>query len=318
MTGRYTAGRAKGRRGRASASRDASRSSPARGAGIGRAYARLLADRGASVVVNDLGGSMRGRRRGRRDRRPRSPPRSSRPAATAIADTERRGHAGGRRALVDAAVAQFGRRRHPDQQRRHHALGRLPRSRRGQPRAAPRGPRRRLVQHHPRGVAAPGRAGLRPDRDDDVLGDVRPAQEPLVRHRQGRRHRAHPQPRDRRRPRTASRSTSSPRGDDAHGGPIGRATQSPRPRCRPTSSHRWSRSSPTRTARSAARSTPPAPAASRASSSPRPRDTSRRTARRPSRTSPQHWAAINDESGYSVPVDLGDWSATFTSHLDSG
>ncbi len=28
------------------------------GRGIGRAYARLLADRGARVVVNDLGGSM--------------------------------------------------------------------------------------------------------------------------------------------------------------------------------------------------------------------------------------------------------------------
>ena len=31
--------------------------------------------------------------------------------------------------------------------------------------------------------------------------------------------------------------------------------------------------------------------------------------RRRSRTSPQHWAAINDETGYSVPADLMDWSA---------
>jgi NAD(P)-dependent dehydrogenase (short-subunit alcohol dehydrogenase family) len=28
-----------------------------------------------------------------------------------------------------------------------------------------------------------------------------------------------------------------------------------------------------------------------------------------------NWAAINDESGYSVPTDLMDWSAAFTNHL---
>jgi len=28
-----------------------------------------------------------------------------------------------------------------------------------------------------------------------------------------------------------------------------------------------------------------------------------------------HWAAINDEAGYSVPTDLMDWSAGFTAHL---
>jgi NAD(P)-dependent dehydrogenase (short-subunit alcohol dehydrogenase family) len=28
-----------------------------------------------------------------------------------------------------------------------------------------------------------------------------------------------------------------------------------------------------------------------------------------------HWAAINDETGYSVPADLDDWSAAFTTHL---
>ena len=29
----------------------------------------------------------------------------------------------------------------------------------------------------------------------------------------------------------------------------------------------------------------------------------------------QHWSEINDETGYVVPTDLMNWSATFTSHL---
>jgi hypothetical protein len=29
----------------------------------------------------------------------------------------------------------------------------------------------------------------------------------------------------------------------------------------------------------------------------------------------EHWAAINDETGYCVPADLTDWSATFMAHL---
>jgi NAD(P)-dependent dehydrogenase (short-subunit alcohol dehydrogenase family) len=32
----------------------------------------------------------------------------------------------------------------------------------------------------------------------------------------------------------------------------------------------------------------------------------------------EHWATINDESGYSVPADLMDWSATFMAHRQSG
>jgi NAD(P)-dependent dehydrogenase (short-subunit alcohol dehydrogenase family) len=32
----------------------------------------------------------------------------------------------------------------------------------------------------------------------------------------------------------------------------------------------------------------------------------------------EHWAAINDERGYSVPADLGEWSVAFTSHLGRG
>jgi NAD(P)-dependent dehydrogenase (short-subunit alcohol dehydrogenase family) len=31
-----------------------------------------------------------------------------------------------------------------------------------------------------------------------------------------------------------------------------------------------------------------------------------------------NWAAINDEPGYSIPADLPDWSATFMAHLHSG
>jgi NAD(P)-dependent dehydrogenase (short-subunit alcohol dehydrogenase family) len=30
----------------------------------------------------------------------------------------------------------------------------------------------------------------------------------------------------------------------------------------------------------------------------------------------EHWAAINDEAGYEVPADLRSWSATFLSHLE--
>ncbi len=29
----------------------------------------------------------------------------------------------------------------------------------------------------------------------------------------------------------------------------------------------------------------------------------------------EHWATINDESGYHVPIDLMAWSAAFTAHL---
>jgi len=78
------------------------------GRGIGRAYARLLAERGARVVVNDLGGSMRGEGA------------DAGPAATvtdeivaaggdAIADTSDVATEAGARTLVDAAIERFGR-----------------------------------------------------------------------------------------------------------------------------------------------------------------------------------------------------------------
>jgi len=78
------------------------------GRGIGRAYALLLAHRGAGVVVNDLGGSMEGFGA--------DPEPSSAVAAeivdaggVAIADSNDVASAGGAQALVDAAVERFGR-----------------------------------------------------------------------------------------------------------------------------------------------------------------------------------------------------------------
>jgi NAD(P)-dependent dehydrogenase (short-subunit alcohol dehydrogenase family) len=77
------------------------------GRGLGRAYARLLADRGARVVVNDLGGAIDGVGA------------DAGPAASvvaeivdaggiAIADNNDVSGAAGSQALVDAAVRQFG------------------------------------------------------------------------------------------------------------------------------------------------------------------------------------------------------------------
>ena len=68
----------------------------------------LLADRGASVVVNDLGGSMDGS--GRTPAwPPASPRRSSAAGGAAIADGSDVATADGAQALIDAAVEQFGR-----------------------------------------------------------------------------------------------------------------------------------------------------------------------------------------------------------------
>ena len=78
------------------------------GRGIGRAYALLLADRGARVVVNDLGGSIEGVGM---DAEPASTVATEIVAAggVAIADNSDVATAGGAQALVDAVVEQFGR-----------------------------------------------------------------------------------------------------------------------------------------------------------------------------------------------------------------
>jgi NAD(P)-dependent dehydrogenase (short-subunit alcohol dehydrogenase family) len=78
------------------------------GRGIGRAYARLLADLGAKVVVNDVGGSMQGEGS---DAAPATSVAAEIVAAggEAIADHGDVADSGCARALVDAAVRHFGR-----------------------------------------------------------------------------------------------------------------------------------------------------------------------------------------------------------------
>src|SRR5438034_11120369 len=77
------------------------------GRGIGRAHALLLAERGASVVVNDLGGSIEG---DGSDAEPASIVAAEIVAAggAAIADTSDVATAAGAEALVDSAMEQFG------------------------------------------------------------------------------------------------------------------------------------------------------------------------------------------------------------------
>jgi NAD(P)-dependent dehydrogenase (short-subunit alcohol dehydrogenase family) len=78
------------------------------GRGIGRAHARLLAARGAGVVVNDLGGSMGGTGA---DDGPASGAAAEIVAAggVAVPDTSDVATPEGAQALVDAAVERFGR-----------------------------------------------------------------------------------------------------------------------------------------------------------------------------------------------------------------
>ncbi|RMB85121.1 SDR family NAD(P)-dependent oxidoreductase [Streptomyces shenzhenensis] len=78
------------------------------GRGLGRAYARLLAERGAKVVVNDLGGSMEG------EGTDAGPARQVAEEITAaggeaVADTNDVSSQAGSQAIVNAALDAFGR-----------------------------------------------------------------------------------------------------------------------------------------------------------------------------------------------------------------
>ena len=216
------------------------------GRGIGRAYARLLAARGASVVVNDLGGSMEGVGA---DAEPAATVAAEIVAAggVAIADTNDVATTAGAQALVDAAVEQFGR---VDILINNAGIIRWA----GFPDVDADNLARHLAVHvggsfntDARGLAAHGRAGLRPHRHDDVGGDVRAARTtsrtpPPRAASSGSRAASRPPA-----PRTASRSTSSPP-PRSRAWPASRR-RARRGRWRPNSSRRWSRSSRTRTAR---------------------------------------------------------------------
>jgi NAD(P)-dependent dehydrogenase (short-subunit alcohol dehydrogenase family) len=78
------------------------------GRGIGRSYARMLADRGASVAVNDLGGSMEGVGADA-DVASTVAAEIVHGGGAAIADNSDVATTAGAQALIDAAVEQFGR-----------------------------------------------------------------------------------------------------------------------------------------------------------------------------------------------------------------
>ncbi|MFT4190057.1 MAG: SDR family NAD(P)-dependent oxidoreductase, partial [Comamonas sp.] len=78
------------------------------GRGIGRAYARLLAERGARVVVNDLGGTADGSGADDHPAR-RTADEINAAGGTAVADLHDVSTPEGGQAIVDAALEHFGR-----------------------------------------------------------------------------------------------------------------------------------------------------------------------------------------------------------------
>ena len=168
----------------------------------------------------------------------------------------------------------------------------------------------RLVQHHTRRVAAHGRTGIRPHRDDDVVGHVRPA-------------------------RTTSRTRPPRRGVIGMTRSLAAAGARARHQGQPDRARRDDAHGRSGRRRSADGDDDGAGAGRADGRVPRPRglpgerrDLRRRRRRfarifiardrglRPRRAATPtvedvaaHWAAINDETGYTVPADLMGWSA---------
>ena len=199
-------------------SKVASRSSPARAAASAARTRSSSPAHGAAVVVNDFGVSLRRRGHGRDPGRRRWSPRSRRPAAGRSPTAPTSPTSSRRAAMVQQAIDDVRRPRHPGQQRRlrprpdarQHLRGGVGR---GDPRA-PQGPlraaaaRRRLLARRGQGgppARGPGHQHLVRRR---AAGLGRPGD---VLRRQGRHRRAHPGRRRRRWGGTASRSTRSRR-----------------------------------------------------------------------------------------------------------
>ena len=278
------------------------------GRGIGRAHAILLAARGASVVVNDLGGSIKGNGA---DAEPSSTVAAEIVAAggAAIADNNDVATVDGAQSLVDAAVARFGR---LDILINNAGIIRWA----GFPEADADNLAAHLAVHvfgsfnTARGLAAHGRAALRPYRDDHFGGTLRTPAQPLVRDREGRRHRAHAQPQhrgrrarhqgQRHRARAPSRAWPGRRESTPEMSPdlVAPMVAFLAHEDCPVSGEIYAAGFG-RFARVFIASTP-----GYVHDGPEP--TIEDVA--------DNWATINDETGYTIPADLTAWSAQFTSH----
>ena len=155
------------------------------GRGIGRAYALYLAELGAKIVVNDLGGSTRGQGAG--DNAPADEVVNADPSQRRRGRRQLRRRVHGRRRQVGDRHRnrRVRHHRHPRQQRRQHGLGLAPRGRDRRDRGALGGARARRLQHDPRRLADLPGEELRPRRPHHLGGNVRTQGQRRLRHRQG-------------------------------------------------------------------------------------------------------------------------------------